>query len=101
MSGSKTGSTSRFVETCSVLGVSHSTVTRLLKHKHEKAEAKPETCGGDQKPKLYGHKRAAVGGFIKKLRARESHYSIGRKRRNSSEQSSRAFEADVQLGSPD
>ncbi|CAN7944460.1 unnamed protein product [Ixodes hexagonus] len=60
---------------CAVLGVSHSTVTRLLKHKHEKGVVKPETRGGDQKLKLYGHKRAAVVGFIKKLRARESHYS--------------------------
>lgn len=27
---------------CAVLSVSHSTVTRLLKHEHEKGEVKPE-----------------------------------------------------------
>lgn len=59
---------------CAVLGVSHSTVTRLLKHKHEMGEIKLENRGGDHKVKRYGAKRAAVVGFIKRLRARESHY---------------------------
>ncbi|CAN7938728.1 unnamed protein product [Ixodes hexagonus] len=31
---------------CAVLGVSHSTVTRLLKHKHEEGVVKPETREG-------------------------------------------------------
>lgn len=35
---------------------------------------KPENRGGDYKVRKYGHKRAAVVSFIKRLRARESHY---------------------------
>ncbi|KAH9366640.1 hypothetical protein HPB48_017715 [Haemaphysalis longicornis] len=37
-------------------------------------EIKLENRGGDHKVKRYGAKRAAVVGFRKRLRARESHY---------------------------
>ncbi|KAH9378535.1 hypothetical protein HPB48_011591 [Haemaphysalis longicornis] len=59
---------------CAVLGVSHSTVTRLLKHKHEIGEIKLENRGGHHIVKRYGAMPAAVVGFINRFRARESHY---------------------------
>lgn len=59
---------------CAVLGVSHNTVTRLLKYNHGKGEMKPQNRGSDYKVRKYGHKRAAAVSFIKRLRARESHY---------------------------
>lgn len=67
---------------CAVLGVSHSTVTRLLKHEHDMGEIKLENRGGDHKVKRYGAKLAAVVGFMKRLCARESHFTVGRRQRS-------------------
>lgn len=57
-----------------VLGVGLDRLTDLVKFYNKTGEAKPEMRGGDHKVKKYGPKRTSVIEFIKKLKARESHY---------------------------
>lgn len=61
-----------------VLGVGRDRLTDVINFYHETGDARPEFRGGDHKFKKYGSKRDSVVAFIKKLKARESHY--GRKK---------------------
>lgn len=57
-----------------VFGVGPDRLTDLANFYDKTGEAKPESRGGDHKVKKYGPKRTSVIEFIKKLKARESHY---------------------------
>lgn len=61
-----------------VLGIGLWRLAKLVAFYNRTGEAKPEGRGGDHKKEKYGNKREGVENFIKKLKARESHY--GRKK---------------------
>lgn len=57
-----------------VLGVGWDRLTDLIRFYNQSGEAKHESRGGDHKIKKFGPRRSSVIDFIKKLKARESHY---------------------------
>lgn len=64
-----------------VLGVGRGRLTKLIAHYNKFGEAKDEGRGGDHKLEKFGWKRDSVVNFIKKLKARESHYGRNKSRR--------------------
>lgn len=64
-----------------VLGVGRGRLSKLISFYNKNGEAKHESRGGDHKIAQFSSKRASVMGFIKKLKARESHYGRNKSRR--------------------